>query len=408
MYKEAVATMMDKVVVDDPRQPWKIKYPLLPTLFAIIIAWCCGCNSSTDVEDFWCDHLDWLRRTIPNLPDELISHDTVRRLLCIIKFEQLNEFLKEFCEYVAKGKSADDEPASPRILSMDGQAVNAMVYEPKIGDDGKFLYDRRTHNRLYYVSLHDSTNNLTLAQDEVKVKENENKACIRLLKLFDLTGTVVTADALNTQRAVAKAVIEQHGDYMLAVKDNHQELREHIEEAMNGELEEARVYSTEIECGHGRIERRTVKALPFELLKKCVPGTWKEDAESVFMAITGSYDKKYEQYRENEVRFFISSLVFDNDRIAELGYKAIREHWHIENCLHYVLDVSFNQDHMQMKSREYARNRVFLNKLALNVLRLLQDEYSKANEKISIKRLLKKMSYHPERVLEGLIKIYAA
>lgn len=408
MYREAVAAMMGKVVVDDPRQPWKVKYPLLPTLFAIIIAWCCGCGSSTDVEDFWADHHDFLKRVIPNLPDEMISHDTVRRLLCIIRFEQLNEFLKEFCEYVRASALQTGEPSSMRVLSMDGQAVNAMVYEPKTGEDGKKLKDGRTHNRLYYVSLHDSSNNLTLAQDEVKVKENENKACIRLLKLFDLTGTIVTADALNTQRSVAKAVIEQHGDYMLAVKDNHQELREHIEDAMDGGLDEMRSYSTEVEYAHGRIERRTVTALPFEPLKKCVPGTWKEDAESVFMCTTESYDKKYDQYRENEVRYYISSLVFDNDRIAELGYKAIREHWHIENCLHHVLDVTFNQDHMQMKSREYARNRVFLNKLALNVLRLLQDDYSKVNEKISIKRLLKKMSYHPERVLEGLMKVYGA
>ena len=85
---------------------------------------------------------------------------------------------------------------------------------------------------LNIVTLFDSTSGLSLGMEEVEKKENENKACVRAIKLFDLQGTIVTADALNTQRSVVDAIMERGGDYVLALKDNHKSLKKVVNEAL--------------------------------------------------------------------------------------------------------------------------------------------------------------------------------
>ena len=220
--KDTINNLKDKLVVTDLRQPGKVKFPLVPALFAIITAWCSGCSNAVAVADYLCSKRKILADVIEGLPANLtMSHDTVLRMLKAVKFSELHSFLSEFClrlETYQQIKKSSEK----RILSMDGQTPGAMVYDPVEG--AKCPDDRRQYNKLYYVTLYDSTNNMAIAQDEVAVKENENKSCVRLLKMFSLSGSIVTADALNTQRSVAKAIIEQDGEYCLAVKDNHKKL----------------------------------------------------------------------------------------------------------------------------------------------------------------------------------------
>jgi len=220
--KDTVNALRDKLVVEDLRQPGKVKFPLVPALFAIITAWCSGCNNAVAVADYLCSKRKILAEVIEGLPANLtMSHDTVLRMLKAVKFSELQSFLSEFCLCLETYQQIK-ESSEKRILSMDGQTPRAMVYAPVEG--AKCPDDRRQYNRLYYVTLYDSTNKMAIAQDEVAVKENENKSCVRLLKMFSLSGSIVTADALNTQRSVAKAIIEQDGEYCLAVKDNHKKL----------------------------------------------------------------------------------------------------------------------------------------------------------------------------------------
>ena len=115
-----------------------------------------------------------------------------------------------------------------------------MIYEAEKG--AKSPKDRRQYNKLYYVTLYDSTNKISLAQDEVSDKENENKSCVRLLEMFSLSGCVVTADALNTQRSVAKAIISKDGEYCLALKGNHEKLQHAVELAFCGEDDETPIF----------------------------------------------------------------------------------------------------------------------------------------------------------------------
>ena len=400
--RDAVEVMMSKLVVTDTRQKVKVKYPLLPTLFGIIIAWVCGNNSCVAVADYWEDNRDFLKESIPGFPDHNISHDTVNRLLSVIKMSELQDFLMEFCRRYLESIGYD----GIRCLNLDGQTNRALEYESKLDVNGNKVMDSRTYDRLYYVTLYDSTNGLALAQDEVQDKENENKCCIRLIEMFDLSGCIVTCDALNTQRSVAEAIIKANADYCLALKDNHKTLRKAVSEAFANEEVERNIFTAPVETAHGRIEQRSVVAIPASAVKPRVLGEWAKDARTFFYAVTESNIKKYDYQRAPECRLFISSLEFDNPNIAELGYRAIREHWGIENKLHWTLDMDFGQDRMQMKNRNLARNKVLLNKLSLNVLKTAQPSFSKKSEVMSISRLIKKFERNPKLALDSLSKYF--
>ena len=389
MLLDAVNKMMDLMEIEDKRDPKKICYPLGSTLFAIMLAWMCGYNSAVKISFFWSLKFDILKKHIPNFPNSLISHDTVNRLLSLIVVDDLKAIMSHFSELVI-ANAGYDELGIKRILSLDGQTPKAAEYEPGKGYLEHSNADRRLHQKLYYVTLFDSSTGISLRMEEVEKKENENKACVRAIKMFDLTGTIVTAAALNTQRSVAEAVIDRGGDYVLALKDNHKALRKVVDEALNNPIlieEYGQIYESEVEIGHGRIENRTVHALPVSAIKNKVPlKDWKKDAQTVFMTVTESENKKHKVKRAPEVRLFISSLSFDNPNIAALGYRAVREHWHIENKLHWCLDMDFGQDHMQIKNRNYLRNCEMLSRIALNVMRLIEPKFRRpgCNEQVAI------------------------
>ena len=407
--RAVIQEMMNKIVITDERQQAKVVYPLLPTVIAIIICWCSGCKNCVEVADYWSMHLNNLARIIPGFPQQAISHDTINRLLRIIKFEELNKFLSDFCQKLIEADKLHSESGqSRRILSLDGQTPKAMEYEPKKDSNGQVNADRRTYNRTYYVTLQDTTNKISMAQDEVKNKENENKACERLIDLFSLDDCVVTADALNTQRGLAAKIIAKNGDYCLALKDNHKSLCKAVREVFEQYGDEALSYETDYEKEQGRLEKRTVLALPVTLVKKRVLGEWAQDANTIFLAITESKIQKYGQQREKEVRLFISSLDFDTPNIAQLGYEAIRRHWGIENSLHWVLDMDYHQDLSQMKNRNFIRNKLVMNKISLNIVRLVQKKLSRASETVSVRRTLKMISYNPSLAIEGMKSYFLA
>ena len=225
-------------------------------------------------------------------------------------------------------------------------------------------------------------------------------------RLFDLSGCIVTCDALNTQRSVAEAIIKADADCCLALKDNHKTLRKAASEVFANEEVERCTFIAPVETAHGRIEQRSVVAIPASAVKTRVLGEWAKDARTFFYAVTESNIKKYDYQRAPECRLFISSLEFDNPNIAKLGYRAIREHWGIENKLHWTLDKDFGQDRMQMKNRNLARNKVLLNKLSLNVLKTAQPSFSKKSEVMSISRLIKKFERNPKLALDSLSKYF--
>ena len=399
--KETISQMMSKVCITDQRMEGKVKYTLLPTIFAIIIAWCAGCNSCVMVESYWKYNRAKLKELIEGFPEADISHDTVNRIMRNIVFSEFHEFLTEFSRRLVENNPQMIDVR--RVLSLDGQTPKAIEYDKREPALGKSPDDRRLYDRLYFVTLQDTTNGISMGLDPVQDKENENKACVRLLDLFDLSNATVTCDALNTQRSVAEKIIEKNGDYCMALKDNHKSLAKAVREGFgNPEYEEfKKEFKSEVEKGHGRIESRAVFALPATVIKNRILKDWAKDCNTLFMTVTESINVKYGNSRAPEVRFFLSSLCFDTPDIAEFGYRCVREHWKIENSLHYVLDMDFGQDHMQMKNRNLIKNIELLNRISLNILRLVQPMLKKGS---SIRMTRYAINLDPSLALKGLAK----
>src|SRR5262249_7075834 len=256
---------------------------------------------------------------------------------------------------------------------------------PAAGDviavDGKAL--RRTFDRarglgaLHLVSAWASANGLTLGQVAVDAKSNEITAIPQLLELLDLKGCVVTIDAAGCQKDIAAQIVAKEADYVLALKDNQPTLREQAvdyfleqlgKEKPDGKLRHLR----QVEEGHGRTETRETFVAPAPA-GMTAWGAWVGLA-SIVLVIRRCLDHTTGKESE-DVRYFLSSLPARGKRLAS----AVREHWGIENGLHWVLDVAFNEDRMRQRDRTGIENLALLNRLAVSLLR--QDKTIKAGVK---------------------------
>ena len=171
MLSDAIAKMSELIVVNDFRDPSKIRYPVIPTMFAIMLAWMCGYSSAVKVEMFWEFKFDILKKLVPNFPDAKISHDTVNRILSSIIVDDLKGIMAHFSQLVIDSNATESFDIK-RVLSLDGQTPCAAEYEPGKGFLEHAGNDKRLHQKLYYVTLFDSTHGLSLAMEEIFDKEN--------------------------------------------------------------------------------------------------------------------------------------------------------------------------------------------------------------------------------------------
>jgi len=204
--------------------------------------------------------------------------------------------------------------------------------------DGKTLRGARTtagKALVHMVSAWANSNNLVLAQRKVDDKSNEITAIPKLLKALELSGAVVTIDAIGCQKSIASQIVAQRADYVLAVKENQPSLLADIKDSF--QMLAADSVDEQIDCGHGREERRT-RSMLGDLSLLDAPGEW--------ASLQGLVRIQAERYHkatgasEREVRYYITSLKPDAARLNA----AIRQHWGIENKLHWVLDVGFGED----------------------------------------------------------------
>ena len=210
------------------------------------------------------------------------------------------------------------------------------------------------------VSAWASANHLVLGQRKVGEKSNEITAIPKLLAALELGGTVVTIDAMGCQRSIAERIVAKKADYILAVKENQGCLLEEIKDSFQSLAADA--VAEEIDCGHGRVERRRCSVIAdTSLVEKAaewasLQGLVRIEAERYHKA-TGK--------TEREIRYYITSLKPDAARLNS----AIRQHWGIENKLHWVLDVGFGEDLDRKRAGNSAQNFPVINRIALNLLR---------------------------------------
>jgi predicted transposase YbfD/YdcC len=334
--------------ISDPRQGQNVQHKLLDVIIIAICGVICGADGWVEIENFGRQKEGWLRKYL-ELPKGIPSHDTFGRVFARIDPE---EFQHSFMEWV--------------------QAIQEITRGQVIGVDGKQL--RRSHDMstgksaLYMVNAWAEANHLVLGQRQVDEHSNEIKAIPELLKLLDIQGCIVTIDAIGTQKQIAKTILERGADYALAVKDNqaklHQDIRYLFEYDQCNEFQEAPYdYAKTVNKGHGRIDVRECWTTddPEYLTSIRALHKW-PGLQSIAMVVTKRFtDEKI----SSETRFYISSLAGNAEQILH----AVRGHWGVENGLHWVLDVAFDEDHSRVRKDHAPANLAVLRQMALNLLK---------------------------------------
>jgi predicted transposase YbfD/YdcC len=361
MAKEQSKLVAALAAVPDPRrQCQNLWHPLVDVLVLGFCGVLCGCEDFVEIETFARSKEDFFRRFL-ELPHGIPSHDTFRRVFQAVCPQALQGCLIQWLKDVRPTES----PADGEVIAIDGKTLRR-------------TFDRaRGLGALHLVSAWATSNGLTLGQVAVDAKSNEITAIPRLIELLDLKDCVVTIDAAGCQKDVAAQIVAKEADYVLALKDNqptlHRQVTDHFLERLTEENPDGKMRChRQVEKGHGRTETRATFVAP-ATPEMVAPGLWAGLA-TIVMVIRRCVDHATGK-TSDEVRYFISSLPAKVKRLAG----AVRQHWGIENGLHWVLDVAFNEDRMRQRDRNGIENLALLNRLAVSLLR--QDKTVKAGVK---------------------------
>jgi predicted transposase YbfD/YdcC len=360
--KDPASVLEHFAALPDPRRDHGKVHMLDEIVFMSISAVLCGADSWQEIADYSQSKYDWLK-TFLTMPGGVPSHDTFRRVFCLL---DPVAFQACFSDWIAAlmdrhGLTLIGEPAL-RPIAIDGKTQRGSARR-SVGQSA-----------LHMVSAWAVENHLTLGQVATHEKSNEITAIPELLKLLDLEGAVVTIDAMGCQKDIAAGIVEQKGEYVLAVKENQPHLYEDIEQAFEAALEhgEPGVNFTEFQTEgirSGRQETRTCCVItnPSGIRNM---GLWTK-LTAICMVVSAC---EANGISSSEIRYFIGSV----DRTAEEYLRWVRGHWGIENSLHWVLDVCFREDEQRHWAGNSAENLSWLRKLALCLLKAKKNSKGKS------------------------------
>lgn len=325
--------------IPDPRDPSGKRHLLEELLVISVMAVICGAEDWQSIEEYGKDNEDFLREFL-ELPHGPASDDTYRRLMIRLDSEVFGRLFTQWTYRLVEVVSGD-------FISIDGKTARHSF------KDGVFS------TALHVVSAWSNANHLVLGQLKApKNKVNEAKIIPELLDMICLAGNVVTIDAAGTQVAIAEKIISREADYILAVKDNQPSLAEEIEPILRVMPPDSK--DETFDGSHGRIDHRICEVSHrVDLLEAGLrwPGI------QTLVKITSTRETK--KKKTTEYRYYISSLKED----ASFFNKAIREHWGIENSLHWVLDIAFREDECRKRTGNQAENFSIVRKFAFNLLK---------------------------------------
>jgi predicted transposase YbfD/YdcC len=352
-------------VLPDPRVDRTKKHLLIDILFIGVCTVICGGEGFSDMEDFGYAKKEWLGKFL-ELPHGIPSHDTFRRVFSILDPQAFGECFVRWSAELHKATNGE-------VIALDGKTI-------------RHSFDTATgQSAIHLVSAWASENGLALGQLKVDGKSNEITALPALLNMLDVVGRVVTMDAMGCQRALARQITEKKGDYVFCLKGNqeslHDEVRFFFEEAQSAGFQDVEYrYHETVDKDHGRIEIRRCWMVEKDAID------WIERADqwpglASIAAIEG--ERRISGAVTRETRYFISSLTGSAKKFAE----AAREHWAIENSLHYVMDVTMNEDRSRIRKDNAPENLATLRRIALNIIK--QEKTLKA----SVRRRIKKAGW---------------
>ena len=328
----------------DPRSRKKrIKHPLLNLVVMALCGTIAGADSWEEIVQFAVDRHDWLGRFL-DLSEGIPSHDTFGRVFAALDPVAFQKCLLAWVQRL-------HEVTQGQIIAIDGKvAREAMARSGKQGP-------------MTLVSAWATANHVCLGQVAGPEGSSELAALPKLLELLDLHGAIVTLDALGCQKEIVAQIVEQGGDYVIAVKGNQEKLEAAVHEIMTKALETDTQAATiaRTEEAHGRHEHRVYTA--FEVPKDVAELADWRGLKSVLMVVRETIDNKGKTH--TGIRYYISSLPPHVKRLAA----AVRSHWSIENNMHWVLDVAFREDRNRAQAEHAQANLGVLRRMALSMLK---------------------------------------
>lgn len=330
--------------LSDPRIDRTKDHKLIDIVIIAICGVICGADSWVGIESYGKSKYKWLKQFL-ELPNGIPSHDTFARVFARLDPE---EFQNSFLSWV--------------------KSISEHIFGEVIGIDGKTLrhsYDRGANKgAIHMVSAWASSQRLILGQRKVDDKSNEITAIPKLIQLLELNGCIVTIDAMGCQKEIARLLINKGADYCLCLKGNQGNIYQDVEQLFKQAIAnqwkgiEHSFYQT-IEKGHGRIEIRRYWTMA--QTKFLIDSEQWTGLQSIGMVESV---RKIGSETTTEVRYFLNS--FESD--AQVFAHAVRSHWHIENCLHWRLDVSFREDNCRIRKDYAPQNLAVVRHIALNLL----------------------------------------
>ena len=340
--------------VSDPRMNRTRDHDLIDILIISVCTLLCGGETFNDMEDFGYAKEEWFR-TFLTLRNGIPTHDTFNRVFAAL---DPKEFLGAFLEWTQSVRQAVPQ----EIVAVDGKALRRALNG---GESMKYI-----------VSAWAEGNGLVLGQLKVEDKSNEITAVPQLLRVLELSGCIVTVDAMGCQKKIAREIVESDADYVLALKGNQETVHEEVKTFLDATLKEVQTPRPRgaklsraaanlatcqtVEKDHGRLETRRYYQST-ELGWFADLAKW-EKLTSVGMVESIRQEKGKETL---ERRYYLSSLALDVENFA----RAVRGHWGVENKLHWVLDVQFREDQSRARAGFAAENLATLRRLALNLLK---------------------------------------
>lgn len=333
--------------IKDPRIDRTKKHQLIDIITITLCAVISGAESWDDIELFAECKYDWFKSFL-ELPNGVPSHDTFNRVFARLDPEQLE---KCFVNWI--------------------KSINSLISGSQIAIDGKTLrhsYDRNSEQEaIVMVTAWVRESGLVLAQKKVAKKSNEITAVPELLKILELSGAIVTLDAMGCQTKIASQIVNQKADYLITLKKNQGGLYKRVDDLFKVALSEkenqpfSSNYSV-CELGHGRTEQRCYHVL--NDIQELV------DSKKKWSNLNSIVRVEYLRQLKNgkikyESRYFITSLSKNSKQLAEY----IRGHWGIENELHWVLDVGFNEDKSRIRKDNAPENLAVIRHIALNLIK---------------------------------------
>lgn len=333
--------------IPDKRIRGKTAHKLIDIIAVSLLAVICGADGWVGIETYGKAKQTWLE-TFLELPNGIPSHDTFARVIGRLDSQILEKNFQVWVKQMTQKLGLE-------VVAIDGKTL-------------KGSYDRESSLKsLQMVSAWSSSHQLVLGQVAVEQKSNEIKAIPVLLEQLDLSGAIITTDAMGTQTAIAQQIQSAGAEYVVTLKSNHPSLAENARNWFQDnqhKLDKSNVKVTEVSCetGHHRIEKRKFWQVPVE---QVFSSSRIKQWAGLKTLIVEESNRILWNKTTSSIRFFLSSL----DPEFEHFPASIRSHWGVENQLHWCLDVLFAEDGSRIRKDNAPQNMTILRRLALNLLR---------------------------------------